>query len=353
MNSSQKPTHLAELILLGGMTVLMAWVIWPYAAAVFWAVVLAVMLQPVWRWIERHVALPRPVRALLTILLVLLLIIIPVFSLAAMLPDQFRALAAELPALRAGFQAAITELHNALPAPLALQLDRIFPPAGSAADATGQIGGLINRIMGWASSFALSAVSTFVMVTITLYVLYFFLLDGPAMLGRIRAHLPFEAGLLDMLVVRFVEITKATIGGVFLIAIAQGALCGLVLAALGVPSAALLGFLTIIVSLIPAIGSGLVWVPVALYLLSQGQYGKGIALLLIGVFVISMIDNLLRPRLVGPGARVPDFLILVTTLGGVQLMGATGLVLGPMIAGLCLSLWDARAEMPPPACNAS
>lgn len=342
MKSSQTSSRLADLILLGVLTALMVWVIWPYAAAVFWAAVLAVMLQPVWRWIERTIRMPRPARALLTILLVLLLIIIPVFSLVAMLPKQIAALSAELPTLRAGFQDALTQLHDALPTTLALQLDRIFPPAGSAADATGQIGGLINQIMGWLSSFALSAVSTFVMVTITLYVLYFFLLDGPVMLRRIRGHLPFDSGLLDMLAVRFIEIAKATIGGVFLIAIAQGVLCGLVLAALGVPSAALLGFLTIIVSLIPAIGSGLVWGPVALFLLSQGDYAKGIALLLIGVFVISMIDNLLRPRLVGTGAGLPDFLILVTTLGGVQLMGASGLVLGPMIAGLCLSLWDAR-----------
>ena len=278
----------------------------------------------------------------LAILLVLMLIIIPVMSFAAVLPSQVSAISAELPELRANFQNGIASLHETLPRPLADQLDRFFPPAGSASEATSQLSSVINKVVAWLSSFAMSAFSTFIMITITLYVLYFFLVDGSSMLSGIRAQLPFDPALVDMLATRFVEITKATVGGVFVIAIAQGVVCGIVLWLLGVGSPVLLGFLTIIVSLIPAIGSGLVWAPVALYLLSQGEYAKAVALVLAGVFVISMVDNLLRPRLVGQGAGIPDFLILVTTLGGLQLMGAIGIVLGPMIAGLCLSVWNER-----------
>lgn len=354
MTSGGDHARNAELALLAILTALMLWVIWPYAGAVFWAVVLAVILQPLWNWFDRRTPLPRSLRALLMILLVLMLIIIPVLSFVAMLPGQISALASELPTLRENFQTGIANLHEKLPPVLANQLDRIFPSAGSANQATLQLGGLINKLVSWLSSFALSAFSTFVMVTITLYVLYFFLVDGHKIVARIRSHLPFDSGLIDMLGVRFVEITKATVGGVFVIAIIQGVVCGSILAMLGVGSAVLLGFLTIILALIPAVGSGLVWVPVAIYLLSQGEIGRAITLLLAGIFVISMVDNLLRPRLVGQGARIPDFMILITTLGGIQLMGATGIILGPMIAGLCLSLWNARlpsiaAEQNPPA----
>ncbi|MFM5923755.1 MAG: AI-2E family transporter [Novosphingobium sp.] len=332
----------AELILLTVLTGLLGWVMWPYAGALFWAVVLAILLDPLWLWIERTVRAPKWVKALLAILAVLLLVIVPLIGVAALLPGQIQTLLGNLPSISAKFQSGLAQMEQALPDWLALEVSKI----GSSSDGPFQMSAILNRFAGWLSSLAASTISIFVMASVALYVLFFLFLDGRRMFAQIRAYLPFDPTVVDMLASRFAEIVRSTVGGVFAIAVAQGIVCGIILALLGVGPALIFAILTTIVSLIPAIGSGLVWVPIAIYLLTQGEVTKAVILLLSGIFIISMVDNLLRPRLVGRGTRIPDFLILVTTLGGLSLMGAAGIVIGPMIAGLCLSMWQGIFSKP-------
>src|SRR5690606_5956851 len=108
----------------------------------------------------------------------------------------------------------------------------------------------------------------------------------------------------------------------------------------GIEAALLWGVLMAVLSLLPAIGSFLVWAPVAVYLLLTGDYVRGGILLGIGVFVISLIDNLLRPPLVGKDTRLPDYVVLVSTLGGISLLGVNGFVIGPLIAALFFAVWS-------------
>jgi predicted PurR-regulated permease PerM len=93
-------------------------------------------------------------------------------------------------------------------------------------------------------------------------------------------------------------------------------------------------------SLLPAVGTGLIWAPVAIYLLATGAIWKGLILIFCGMFVIGMVDNLLRPILVGRDTRIPDYVVLITTLGGLQLFGFNGIVIGPVIAALFIATWQ-------------
>ena len=122
-------------------------------------------------------------------------------------------------------------------------------------------------------------------------------------------------------------------------AIVQGAIGGVVFWALGIHAALLWGVLMGFLSLLPAVGTGLIWVPVAVYLLVTGAIWQGIVLVLCGLFVIGMVDNVLRPILVGRETRIPDYVVLITTLGGLEAMGFNGLVIGPVIAALFIAVW--------------
>jgi predicted PurR-regulated permease PerM len=135
------------------------------------------------------------------------------------------------------------------------------------------------------------------------------------------------------------------------VAVIQGAIGGIVFWILGIHSALLWGVLMAFLSLLPAIGTGIVWVPVAVYLLVTGAVWEGIILILCGLFIIGLVDNLLRPILVGRDARMPDYVVLISTLGGLEVLGFNGLVIGPVTAALFIAAWDifARSRLKPQA----
>jgi predicted PurR-regulated permease PerM len=143
---------------------------------------------------------------------------------------------------------------------------------------------------------------------------------------------------------RFVSVTRATLKGSLLIGIIQGALAGLAFWLAGIPGAAFWGTITAVVSIIPAIGSAIIWVPMVIYLLVTGHTGAGLGLLLWSVLVVSTIDNFLRPRLVGRDTRMSDLLVLLSTLGGLGLFGPVGFIVGPIVAALFVTVWHIYGE---------
>jgi len=135
-------------------------------------------------------------------------------------------------------------------------------------------------------------------------------------------------------------VARATVKGTLVIGLVQGFLGGVIFAILGIQGAVFWGVVMAILSLLPAIGAGLVWGPAAIFLLVAGQWIKGLILVAFGVLVISMVDNLLRPVLVGRDTKMPDYLVLLSTLGGLSLVGISGFILGPVIAALFIALWQ-------------
>jgi predicted PurR-regulated permease PerM len=173
---------------------------------------------------------------------------------------------------------------------------------------------------------------------LTLLSLYYFFKDGHRLFETLKEVLPIRPKERDLFVSRFRQMVSATIYGGLLVAIVQGILGGLAFWMLGLPSPVLWGTAMGFLSLIPIGGTALIWIPTSLILLIQGAFAKGIILLAIGVFVISMMDNFLRPLLVGARTKIHPLLLFFSVLGGIQAFGMIGLIAGPLVATLCITL---------------
>ncbi len=193
---------------------------------------------------------------------------------------------------------------------------------------------------GQAVSIGQNAANLVVSCFIVLYLLFFLLRDGQGLTTRLRHAIPLRPEQRHALFTRFTEVIRATVKGTVVVAAVQGALGGVMFWLLGIQGSALWGAVMAVLSLLPAVGAALVWVPVSLYLMVSGGLWQGISLMAYGVLVISMVDNFLRPLLVGKETGLPDYLVLISTLGGIAIFGLNGLVLGPIIAALFIASWD-------------
>ena len=156
--------------------------------------------------------------------------------------------------------------------------------------------------------------------------------------------LPLERGVTERLVDRFVSVMRATIKGSVIVGLVQGALGAITFWLVGLPAAMLWGLLMAIASLLPAIGPAIIWIPVAIYLLATSAVWQAVVVIVSGALVIGSADNVLRPILVGRDTGIPDWVVLVTTLGGIELLGLSGIVVGPVVAALFITAWQILSE---------
>jgi len=175
---------------------------------------------------------------------------------------------------------------------------------------------------------------------VLLYTMYFFLTGGPGLLRAVLAYLPLTEADKQRMVEKFVSVTRATLKGTILIGVAQGGLGGLAFWVLGLDGAIFWGTAMTVLSIIPGVGSALVWVPASIILAATGAVWQGIALALFGALVIGTVDNLLRPRLVGQDTKMHELLIFFSTLGGLMFFGAMGFIVGPILAALFVTVWE-------------
>jgi predicted PurR-regulated permease PerM len=173
-----------------------------------------------------------------------------------------------------------------------------------------------------------------------LYLLFFFLRDGSQLTQRIKDAIPLRAEQKRALFSKFTIVIRAMFKGTLLVAALQGMLGGIMFWFLGIPAAVLWGVVMAFLSLLPAVGSALIWLPVALYLLATGALWQGLLLIAYGALVIGLVDNLLRPFLIGMDTKLPDYVVLISTLGGIALFGLNGFVIGPVIAAMFIATWD-------------
>jgi predicted PurR-regulated permease PerM len=184
-----------------------------------------------------------------------------------------------------------------------------------------------------------------------LYLLYFLLRDGKELAHGIGRAVPLRRDHRRELVGKFTLTIRAIVRGTLVVALVQGALGGLMFWFLDIRAPMLWGTVMALLSLLPVVGTGLVWAPVALYLMATGSLWQGLLLAGFGVLVIGLVDNLLRPILVGKDTQIPDYVVLITTLGGIAIFGISGFVIGPVTAALFLAAWhvftEARNEQKP------
>ncbi len=207
---------------------------------------------------------------------------------------------------------------------------------GSAGDFGTRVGSLLINTVGAMTSGTVNGV---LQLFILLYAMYFFLLDGPAMLARILYYAPLDPKDESKLVDQFVSVTRATIRGSILVGLIQGGLAGAAFFVLGLPAAAFWTTVMAVLSVIPVLGSGIVWLPAAVILMSTGRMAAGIGLAIWGVLIVGTVDNFLRPRLVGRDTKMHDLMVLLSTFGGLAMFGLVGFIVGPIIAALFLTAW--------------
>ncbi|WP_420006253.1 AI-2E family transporter [Arenibacterium sp. LLYu02] len=182
-------------------------------------------------------------------------------------------------------------------------------------------------------------------LTLTLYLTFFFIRDGSRLLLHVRAASPLDERHTEMVASRFVSVVRATVRGTLVVAVVQGTIGGLTFWILGIESALLWGAAMALLSLLPLLGATLIWAPASAIILFTGEVARGLILLAVGTAVISLIDNILRPIIVGKDLRLPDFLILMSTIGGLTLIGINGFVVGPMIAAFFVASWAAFSDI--------
>jgi len=212
---------------------------------------------------------------------------------------------------------------------------------GKIGEFAGQIGkylvGVISELTQSTANFLLNF---FVMICAVFY----FLQDGKQIIQKLVSYSALQKSTQMILLKKGYSVARATIKGAVVIGIIQGALGGLGLWITGIPNAALWGAVMAIASVLPGIGTAIVWIPAVIYLLGTDNVLAGIGLTLWSALVVGSIDNVLRPKLVGSDTQMPDLLILISTFGGLAMFGAVGLIIGPVITALFLAIWDIYRE---------
>lgn len=334
-----------------------ALILWPFLGAVLWAVFIALVFEPLHARVRAQVGERPTVAALLTLTLIVAIVILPLVLVGIAVVQEAAVAVQQVRTGEINFTTYLQQLLDALPQWARAILDRVGITNLGALQRqlTGLLAGSGQFITSHLLGLGQDTLNIAVALAVMLYLLFFLLRDGQALTKSISRAIPLERSHTEQLLGQFVTVVRATVKGNIAIALVQGVLGGVAFAVLGLPGALLWGTLMALLSLLPAVGASLVWAPVAGWLLFSGQTGPAIGLAAWGVGVIGLVDNLLRPFLVGKDTQMPDYLILLSTLGGIAVFGLNGFVLGPVITAMFLTAWQlfvqqrrARKQANPP-----
>ncbi|MCY1279634.1 putative transport protein [compost metagenome] len=346
MASQRQLENRTLILLLVVVSLAFCWILLPFYGAVFWAVVLAVIFSPLQRGLALRLGGRGNLSAMITLAVCMLVAVLPVLLICLMLVKEGSDFYHRVESGELDIGAYLNQFKELLPNFLQRQLDRL---------GIGNLDGLRNRIVSGmlqgsqfltTKAFAIGQNTFEVVVSffVMFYLLYFFLRDGLDVARNVRMAVPLGEQHKRRLQIKFTRVVRATVKGSLVVGICQGVLGGLVFWALDIPSPVFWGVMMAFFSLLPLVGAGMIWGPVALFLVMEGAIWPGVGLALFGVLVIGLVDNVLRPILVGKDTRMPDYLVLISTLGGLALFGLNGFVIGPLIAALFVASWDLFTE---------
>ena len=332
----------AFLLLTIAISLAFAWILLPFYGAVLWGTVIAILFSPLHRRLLKSMRRRRNLAAFFTVMLIIAIVILPMTLIAASLTQEALGFYGKVQSGELDLVRFFQQVQDVLPVWAINLLDRFgFASLGAAQQkisATLMTGS--QYIAAQALNIGQSTFDFIANLFVMLYLLFFLLRDEDTLSKRIRNAIPLHAEQQRAFLLKFTVVIRATVKGDMLVALLQGTLGGLIFWFLGISAPLLWAVVMAVFSLLPAIGAGLIWIPVAVYLLVTGAIWQGMVLIAFGALVIGLVDNFLRPILVGKDTKMPDYVVLISTLGGIATFGLNGFVIGPVIAAMFISAWD-------------
>ncbi len=317
-------------------TILFGWLISGYSMPIFWAIVLAILFYPIYQKIYKKVGNRGSTASLLTILFILTVVLVPLYFVGLLVTKEAFVLYTSIVQQNPSMFAVFSHIETLLSPLQSLGVDTSNLQAqliAFAQNASVQIG-------SYAFSIGKATVDTIIATLLMLYVLFFVLRDGETIGTRLLQAIPLGDEKEKLLFSRFTSLVRALFKGNFIVAFVQGFIGTILFFVVGIKAAILWGVVMGVFALIPAIGPAIIWLPAGVLLLLGGDTWQGIVVLGVGVSIISLIDNVLRPLLVARGTAMSDVLILLSIFGGLSLFGIAGIIIGPVITAFFLSMWQ-------------
>ncbi len=310
-----------------------------FLMALLMAAILAGLLARPYRGITRAVRGRRSLAAAVTVVLLFLVALVPLAGLGTLVTAQAISIGEKVGpwvSTQVGYTGSLDERLEALPF-----YDRIAPYKDQILIKAGELAGVVsNFLVDGLSALTRGTVNFIFLTFVTLYALYFFLVDGGKVLERILWYLPLEASDKQLMLTKFSSVTRATLKSTAVIGSLQGALGGIGFFVAGIDSALFWGTLMAGLSVIPGLGTGVVWIPAVIILAAGNHVLTAAFLAAYFMLIVSSVDNVLRPRLVGRDTQLPELLVFLSTLGGISLFGIVGFMIGPVIAALFVTIWE-------------
>ncbi|MDB5941313.1 MAG: rane protein [Ramlibacter sp.] len=330
------------LLLLVLVTIAFGLIVWPFNGAIWWAIFIAIVFSPLHARLARRFGRRPSLAALATLGITLVVAILPLVLLTISVTQEASTIYARVKSGELNLAQYFQQIVDAMPTWLRQLMERFGLPDIAAVQSrivtglaqSGQI------ITSQALSIGQTTFDFVISFFLMLYLLFFLLRDGHLLSARIVRAIPLQEHHKKQLFEKFVTVVRATVKGNILVALIQGALGGVALWFLGIHGAVLWGAAMALLSLLPAVGAAIIWLPIAIWFLMTGSLWQGLGLIAWGVLVIGLVDNLLRPVLVGKDTKLPDYLVLISTIGGMAIFGLNGFVIGPVIAAMFVASWD-------------
>ncbi len=314
-----------------------------FLMAIFLAGLFSALARPVYRRLRLMFRGHRHLASVATLLLMITVVLTPLMLLIGIVVAQAIDVGqTATPWIRKNIEQPdqLTAYLQALPF-----YDYLEPYRGVILEKAGQLVGLVsNWIVGGLSQATVGTVNFLFMAFVFLYTMYFLQMDGDRLIRKILYYLPMNSNDESRMLDRFTSVTRATLKGSLMIGVLQGGLAGAAFAAAGIDNAVFWGTVMAVLSVIPSVGSALVWLPASIILIMQGSVVGGIGLLAFCGVVVGSLDNVLRPILVGKDTTMHELLIFFGTLGGILMFGIAGIFIGPLIASLFVTIWDLYGE---------
>lgn len=330
------------LLLVAAVSALFLVVIWPFVKPLLLGAIFSGLSHPLYQWITRKLGGRPSLGAIVTLLILFILVAAPLSAFLGIVAQQAITISNHaIPWVMQHFGSATNfNAHDWLvlrfPS-LAEHIpsqEKLLENLAAGAQAVGAF------LVGFASRMTAGTAGFLLDLFIMIYAMFFFLKDGDKILERIFYYMPLSHEDEAIMLHRFASITRATVKGTLVIGLVQGTFGGIAFWAAGIEGAAFWGTAMTLLSIVPGIGSAIVWLPAVVFLFITGQPLSATLLLIWCSAVVGTIDNILRPILVGKDAQMPDLFILIGTLGGLFFFGPLGFIVGPLVCGLFLTVWD-------------